>query len=56
MSHFLKDAWSTVNKLKEWIQGHHFTPNIMVFKKEDETYTETDKEKLKMLSTHRKII
>ena len=52
MSHFPKDAWSAVNKLKDWIQGHHVTPNIMKFKKEDETYTETDEEKLEMLSTH----
>ena len=52
MSHFPKDAWSAVNKLKEWIQGHHGTANIMRFKKEDETYTETDKETLEMLSTH----
>ena len=37
MSHFSKDAWSAVNKLKEWIQSHHVTPNIMRFKKEDNT-------------------
>ena len=52
MSHFLKDARSVVNKLKEWIQGHHVTPNITRFKKDDETYTETDEEKLEILSTH----
>ena len=33
MSHFPKDALSAVNKLKDWIQGHHVTPNIMRFKK-----------------------
>ena len=51
MSHFPKDAWSVVNKLKEWIQSHHITPNIMRFKKEDNTYTDTDEEKVAMLST-----
>ena len=52
MSYFSKDAWSAVNKLKEWIQGHHVTPIIMRFKKEDNTYTETDEEKVEILSTH----
>ena len=52
MSHFPKDTWSAVNKLKDQIQGYHVTPNIMRFKKEDETYTETDEEYLEMLSTH----
>ena len=46
MSHFLKDARSAVNKLKEWIQCHHGTPNITRFKKEDETYTETTLRKI----------
>ena len=52
MSYFPKDVWSAVNKLKDWIQGHHVTPNIMRFKKADDTYTETDEEKLEVLSTH----
>ena len=52
MSYFPKDAWSVVNKLKDWIQGHHITPNIMRFKKADDTYTETDEKKLEVLSTH----
>ena len=52
MSYFSKDAWSAVNKLKEWIQGHHVTPIIMRFKKEDNTYTETDEEKVDMVSSH----
>ena len=52
ISYFPKDAWSAVNKLKEWIQSHHVTPNIMRFKKEDNTYTETDEEKVEILSTH----
>ena len=29
MSYLTKDAWSTVNKLREWIQGPHITPNII---------------------------
>ena len=52
MSNFPKDAWSAVNKLKEWIQCHHVTPIIMRFKKEDNTYTETDEEKIDMVSSH----
>ena len=52
MSYFTKDAWSAVNKLKYWIQGNHVTPNIMRFKKADDTYTKTDEEKLEVLSPH----
>ena len=52
MSHLPKDDWSVVNKLKEWIQCHHVTPIIMRFKKEDNTYTETDEEKIDMVSSH----
>ena len=56
MLNFPKDAWSTVNKLKEWIQGHHVTPNSMRFKKEDNNYTENDEEKLEVLSSHFEIV
>ena len=50
--YFSKDTWSDVNKLKEWVQYHYVTPNIIIFKKEDNTYTETDEEKLEVLLTH----
>ena len=56
MLNFPKDAWSAVNKLKEWIQGHHVTPNSMRFKKEDNNYTENDEEKLEVLSSHFEIV
>ena len=48
MLYFPTYARSAVNKLKDWIQGHHVTPNIMRFKKADDTYTETDEENLKV--------
>ena len=34
------------------MQYHYVTPNIIIFKKEDNTYTETDEEKLEVLLTH----
>ena len=27
-----KEAWKSVNLTKDWIQGHHKTPNIMRLK------------------------
>lgn len=57
MSYIIKDARSAVIKLKDWIQGHHVSPNIMKFKKADDTYTETDEENWKFyLLTSNKIL
>ena len=53
MSYFPNNAWSVINKLKEWIQGHHVTLNIM---SEDNTYTKNDEESPEMLSTHFEIV
>ena len=39
-----KDEWNAVNTLKEWIQGHHKTPDIMRLIKEDGSFTGSDEE------------
>ena len=38
-----------VNIFKEWIQGHHKAPDVIRFKKEDGSFTETDKEVTQVL-------
>ena len=47
-----KDSWKAVNTLKEWIQGHHKTPDIMRVVKEDGSFTGTDEEIVDILAHH----
>ena len=47
-----KDSWKAINTLKEWIQGHHKTPDIMRFAKEDSSFTGTDEEVVDILAHH----
>ena len=41
-----------VNILKSWIQGHHKSPDIMRFEKDDGTFTVIDEEIVEILSKH----
>ena len=47
-----KYSWKAVNTLKEWIQGHHKTPDIMKYIKEDRSFTGTDEEVVEILADH----
>ena len=52
MSQNSRDSWKAVNILKRWIQGHHKSPDIMRFEKDDGTFTVTDEEIVEILSKH----
>ena len=52
LANYPKDAWKAVNTLKEWIQGHHKTPDIMRLSKEDGSFTSSDEEILVVLAKH----
>ena len=47
-----KDSWKAVNTLKEWIQDHQKTQDIMRFAKEDGSFTGTDEEVVEILAKH----
>ena len=47
-----KDSWKAVNTLKEWMQGHHKSPDIMRFIKEDGSFVGTDEEVVEILAKH----
>ena len=52
MSQNSRDSWKAVNILKSWIQGHHKSPDIMIFEKDDGTFTVADEEIVEILSKH----
>ena len=41
-----RDSWEAVNTLQNWIQGHHNTPEIMRFRKENGEFTKHNKENI----------
>ena len=47
-----RDSWKAVNTLRELIQGHHKSPDIIRFKNEDGSFIETDENNVKYLSGH----
>ena len=47
-----RDSWKAVNTLKNWIHGHHISPEIMRFRKENGEFTKTNKENVAELVKH----
>ena len=52
MSDSPRDSWKAVNTLKNWIQGHRKTPEIIRFRKENGEFTKTNKENVAELIKH----
>ena len=52
LANYPKDAWKAVNTLKEWIQGHHKTLDIMRWIKDDGSFAGSDEEILVVLARH----
>ena len=52
MSQNSRDSWKSVNILKSWTLGHHKSPDIMRFEKDDGTFTMSDEEIIEILSKH----
>ena len=47
-----KEAWKSVNILKDWIHDHHKTPDIMRFQLPNSTFSSTNEEHVEILCKH----